>query len=413
VAPTRAAGRTATEVLLTSSVLVALLSDFRVARFLALALPLGAVLVLLRTDGARLMAVRVPLAVLGFLTWACVSWFWSADRASTVSEIIELGIIAVPAMVAGVLLGLDRVRVAVTRAVKLMLAVSVTVLLVAPGWATAPNPGDPAPGWSATFSHKNGLGFFCLYAAVALFFDGSRWRWAWLLATVVLLVGSQSSTALALVVAVTGIVMWRSSTQAFLATHQKSAYRLLSLTALAFGGAALLTRPSLATDALGRDLSLTGRTDIWLPVQRQIRQHVEVGLGWGGVWRPASRPTLEMWREARFEAFYAHNGYLDIMLQLGAVGAVLFLLVLGGTLWRLVRMPATRGPLWSVFLLTVLTIAAVTESGPFTSGIGLLSILVIAASAMQRQEAGPPLDPGAPELLPGRGTSLTQTSTAP
>jgi O-antigen ligase len=110
-------------------------------------------------------------------------------------------------------------------------------------------------------------------------------------------------------------------------------------------------------------------------------------LGWGGVWQPSSPPTLEMWREARFDAYYAHNGYLDIMLQLGAIGALLFIAILAGTMWRLARAPATAGSLWGLTLLTVLALAAITESAPFTSGIGLLSILVIATSAVQHRAA--------------------------
>lgn len=379
----------ALQLLLTATVLLFFLSDFRMARALTLLLPLAALALLVRTPAERLLTVRVPLAVVGFVAWAGVSWFWSADPGSTLDQLLDLTTVAAPAVVAGSLLTLEQVRLAVTRAVKVMLAVSVTALLVAPGWSTAPNPDDPVPGWSATFGHKNALGFFCLFAAVALFFESSRRRWAWLLATVVLLLGSQSSTALALVVVVTGLLLWRNSTRVFLATHQKSAYRVLSLTAFVLGAATLATRPSLATDALGKELTLTGRTEIWAPVQRQIRQHLEVGLGWGGVWQPTSAPTLEMWREARFEAFYAHNGYLDVMLQLGAVGALLFLAILGGTLWRLTRLSAAAGPLWAFFLLTVLALAAVTESGPFTSGIGLLSILLIATSTLQRQPSPP------------------------
>ena len=386
--PVRTASRSrpaAAQWLLTATVLLLLLSDVRLARGLVLVLPIVAAAVLLTTPSSRLMTVRIPLAVVGFVAWAALSWFWSADPSATVRAVAELLTVAIPATVAGALLPLDQVRLAVTRAVKVMLAISVTALLVAPAWSTAPNPEDPVPGWSATFGHKNGLGFFCLYAAVALFFDGSRLRWAWLLATVVLLVGSQSSTALALVVAVTGLVLWRRSTQAFMLSHQKSAYRVLSFTAFLLGLATLVTRPSLATDALGKELTLTGRTEIWAPVLRQIRQHIELGLGWGGVWQPTSPPTLEMWREARFQAYYAHNGYLDVMLQLGTVGGLLFVAIAFGTMWRLARMRASAGPLWSFFLLTVLALAAVTESAPVTSGVGLLSILVIATSAIQRE----------------------------
>ena len=103
------------------------------------------------------------------------------------------------------------------------------------------------------------------------------------------------------------------------------------------------------------------------------------GWGWGGVWTEESQPTLEMWREARFQAFYAHNGYLDVLLQVGAVGGALLASIVLITAARLVMLRARPLAVWGVLLLLTLCLSAFSESGPFISAPGLFFIFLLAA----------------------------------
>ena len=69
------------------------------------------------------------------------------------------------------------------------------------------------------------------------------------------------------------------------------------------------------TSTLGRDATLTGRTDIWAGLLPIVERQPILGYGFGGFW------TTET--EKIHEISEAHNGYLDVFLELGSVGILL------------------------------------------------------------------------------------------
>ena len=83
------------------------------------------------------------------------------------------------------------------------------------------------------------------------------------------------------------------------------------------GGSNLATFSS----SLGRDETLTGRTAVWADVLPAMKQQPLAGYGFGSFWTDARREL--------YEIPTAHNGYLDILLELGVVGFAFF------TVWLL------------------------------------------------------------------------------
>ena len=75
-----------------------------------------------------------------------------------------------------------------------------------------------------------------------------------------------------------------------------------------------------AASVLGRDSSLTGRTLIWPTVIRYIQESPLLGYGFQAFWVDGSDTKAEVMRNADFEAFNAHNSYLELMLGFGALG---------------------------------------------------------------------------------------------
>jgi len=68
---------------------------------------------------------------------------------------------------------------------------------------------------------------------------------------------------------------------------------------------------------LGRDDTLTGRTQIWASLETLAWQRPILGLGYGSFW--GLEPALSL----NLGVGQAHNGYLDVFLQLGVVGLIL------------------------------------------------------------------------------------------
>jgi len=81
---------------------------------------------------------------------------------------------------------------------------------------------------------------------------------------------------------------------------------------------------------LGRSSHLTGRTEIWALVIPFISQKPILGYGYSGFWLGASPESFVVNRVMRGAIEYSHNGYLEMLLTLGAIG-LLFTLVFLGT----------------------------------------------------------------------------------
>jgi exopolysaccharide production protein ExoQ len=108
------------------------------------------------------------------------------------------------------------------------------------------------------------------------------------------------------------------------------------------------------TEALGRDATLTGRTALWDGLLRRIVDPV-LGAGFESFWL-GTRLT-RLWQEYWWHPNQAHNGYLEIFLNLGAFGLVLLgaLLVRGyGNIVRALHRDPETGRLMLAFLVAAL-----------------------------------------------------------
>ncbi len=95
--------------------------------------------------------------------------------------------------------------------------------------------------------------------------------------------------------------------------------------------AALLSGTSSWADIAGlagRDTTLTGRTEIWARVWTGVEQYPLLGHGFGAFWHPDGDPLARNIRLAmHYEVPHAHNGLLDVAVDLGAIGVAVAVLI--------------------------------------------------------------------------------------
>lgn len=114
---------------------------------------------------------------------------------------------------------------------------------------------------------------------------------------------------------------------------------------------------------LGRDMTLTGRTEIWTDVFAVASRSPLIGVGYGGFWigRLANIP----WSEGlSWVLGQAHNGYVDTYLQLGWLGVCLLMLVIFSAIPRIAQSFAVNfeyGQVRMTFFLVILFVN-ITES---------------------------------------------------
>ena len=95
---------------------------------------------------------------------------------------------------------------------------------------------------------------------------------------------------------------------------------------------------AIIPEFFNKDLTLSGRVPIWVYVWSQIEKHLIVGYGYGTYWIMGS-PRIDLFA-SYFEGFKvneAHNGYLEILLQVGIVGLVLFLGIIVVSIYRTLK----------------------------------------------------------------------------
>lgn len=98
------------------------------------------------------------------------------------------------------------------------------------------------------------------------------------------------------------------------------------------------------TKVLGKSADLTGRTDIWEKVIHLAQQKPYVGWGWISYWAPWVEPFKGLAIRHKVEYLQAHNAYLDVWLQLGILGLVIFVLLVLATFGRAWFMAVDRAP---------------------------------------------------------------------
>jgi O-antigen ligase len=84
-----------------------------------------------------------------------------------------------------------------------------------------------------------------------------------------------------------------------------------------------------AAGAMGRDVTLTGRTEIWNIVLDIGPGNTLLGRGYGSFW--IGNFANQVWDRLTYhiQIVQSHNGYIDIYLELGVIGLIL----LAGVIW--------------------------------------------------------------------------------
>jgi len=146
----------------------------------------------------------------------------------------------------------------------------------------------------------------------------------WMLVAAVCVYLTRSAT---ITVALVAVVVVALAVVAFRLTDSGRARgALYGLFALVVAGLVLvgtLLRSQLLS-LMGKGDTLTGRTDIWADVTALAQQRPVFGWGWVSYWAPWAEPFDDLAFEGGVHQYQAHNAWLDLWLQIGIVGVIVF-----------------------------------------------------------------------------------------
>lgn len=243
---------------------------------------------------------------------------------------------------------------------------SPVVALVLPHYGLA----DPTFGyaWQGIYTHKNVLGVSMALGVILFVFRailarprGLRWWAAVGLALGVLLMAHSSTGSVALAVTLLVFVLSPG-----LRWPPKKLMILCSLVALMTLGAMWWATTHLTTvlSWVSRDSSFTGRTTIWMVSIAMIPRHLWLGYGYNEFW-PAYGSDMVARLTHLSEMSHAHNAILNVWLDVGLVGVVLFAIQYFKSLWgaiKAVRHSNTIEWFWPLIFLFFLGVYGLVES---------------------------------------------------
>ena len=274
---------------------------------------------LLRHAGVFAGAMALPC-------WALLSAGWSEAPLLTVRRAIPFAL----STAFGVLLAVkwrdSRILILLMTALALLSIWSAVLALGFPSIGLDASSGHGGD-WQGVFTQKNACGRAMVFAAAAVLASG---RLAWPRALLLLLFcaelvlsGSRGAWLLGLAV-ISLLLLFRASCR----LDQPARTFFLAFLAFMAGAMTIVGTLGFAELApmLGRDPTLTGRTAIWHEVWLAILRHPVLGYGFSAFWRGAQGASWTVVVALRFVLFHAHDGFLEIWLELGACGLLLFAL---------------------------------------------------------------------------------------
>jgi len=226
--------------------------------------------------------------------------------------------------------------------------------------------------WFGIYSNKNVFGSamalaFVVFLVNSHVFPGKRWSMRVLAVFAFLLVFlSQSTTSLVACLIVLALFQYSKMVR----SRKRISWRfwVASLLIVALCGVYVANNLEAITTSLGKDPTFTGRTILWYLVWLQIVQRPWLGYGYYAFWQGTEGQSGEVWHAFGWVAGNSHNGLLDLWLDVGLIGMVLFLVTyvvytLRAWKWAIAR-PEPEA-IWPFLFLVYMMISSLTEATLF------------------------------------------------
>ncbi len=290
--------------------------------------------VLMRRDAIRLIAV--PWWMVPALAWCWLSLTWSATPSLALKR---LGLTTVVIWLAFYCVRQMQYRVTIA-ALRYMfvacLAINFITVLTFPAIGIhsfdAPN---ALHQWRGLMGHKNVAGFVSSVVVILFLFDAKRINTAVrigvILSAIIFLLYTQSRTA-SIILVVSGtlgylFVIFYKYLRSILISQSKIFERSGLILCGVFCFMLLWFTANIETVLkIAEDpRAFSGRNEIWQPMLQFYAEHPIAGAGFGSFWSSVRQTSSDFHGSWLQDVAQGHNGYLDILVQVGFVGFFLIL----------------------------------------------------------------------------------------
>jgi O-antigen ligase len=139
----------------------------------------------------------------------------------------------------------------------------------------------------------------------------------------------------------------------------------------------------------GKDLTFTGRTELWLRIFDETKKYFLYGCGFGGFW-VMSLPTLNLiYEEFMWLPNQSHLGYLDVLNETGFIGFSLFALMIIYYFRNISKLNKLHYFKWIIFAALIINFSESTLFIPkaVTGTLFLFSYLALYVDHLREHQA--------------------------
>lgn len=364
-------------------------------------LAFGLVVVASRYTSALDLLRQTNRFLLLFIALCFVSVAWSIEPAVTIRRIVRVVTVTLDAYAFSLLAKSPRNFQSILRPIFTAILIgSIIFVLADPKLAVEQlNQAELIGAWHGLTTQKNVLGSlaattFLLWLHAWLSKESPWWRaLAGLAIAGVCLLKSRSSTSLMAAAFASVLLLFLLRSPATLRRYMPYLITLFVGVLLVYSlavldllpGSGLLLTP--ITALTGKDLTFSGRTAIWQVINENIALHPWLGGGYGAYWTGLpNSPSMVMLQRVFFYPTESHNGYLDVINDLGFAGAACLVGYLFVYVWQGLKIFSTlrsQGALYFTLLFDQM-VGNLSEARWFNSLSNDFMVMTIATIAMAK-----------------------------
>jgi O-antigen ligase len=231
--------------------------------------------------------------------------------------------------------------------------------------------GKHAGAWRGTLEHKNYFGrLMVLEAIVFRMFVPETKRQSvlinsgFIISLILILLSTSKTAQLTILILLVGLLpIYKSLRWHF---RYATIFQVSSLLlGIGFGGV-LIGNLDNIQKYLGRDLTLTGRTEIWAATIQKIQERPWLGYGYQGFWHGQEGPSSDILKFLSPGSYvpHSHNGFIELALVTGYLGCLVLTISLLKNFRHsliLARLTSERNGLWPLMYLSFLVLYNQTE----------------------------------------------------
>lgn len=199
--------------------------------------------------------------------------------------------------------------------------------------------GEHEGAWRGIYVHKNILGAISTLQAISslcmyYFTSKRKYLFYWFFG-LILIVFARSTSSLIITLmlsAVSHLVILVNRSKLEIKAFYLILFLLLILTSLV-----VYVNIESIFELFGKDMTFTGRTLLWYNLFEYIQKEPYLGYGYGAFWLGEFSLSGKLWNELGWEMPHAHNGYINVTLELGISGLILLIMLLIKKMRLLIR----------------------------------------------------------------------------